>query len=149
MRWARGYVETPSADPVYLYTDDLVGIIPERHLNNGQPSLHATLIARAAPQAGEHVVHIGVGVGYYTAILAELVGTAGAVTAIEFDQSLAERAASNFSGKSNVTVVQGDGAVVDFAAADVIYVNAGATRPAELWLDRLKEGGRLILPLTS
>jgi protein-L-isoaspartate O-methyltransferase len=38
-----------------------------------------------------------------------------------------------------------------FAAvpADVIYVNAGATRPADVWLDRLKEGGRLILPLTA
>ena len=32
---------------------------------------------------------------------------------------------------------------------NVIYVNAGATRPADIWLDRLKEGGRLILPLTA
>ena len=32
---------------------------------------------------------------------------------------------------------------------DVIYVNAGATRPADAWLDWLKEGGRLILPLTA
>ena len=31
----------------------------------------------------------------------------------------------------------------------VIYVNAGATRPADIWLDRLNDGGRLILPLTS
>src|ERR1700736_5441791 len=36
-----------------------------------------------------------------------------------------------------------------FEPADVIYVNAGATRPADAWLDRLKEGGRLILPLTA
>jgi protein-L-isoaspartate(D-aspartate) O-methyltransferase len=28
-------------------------------------------------------------------------------------------------------------------------VNAGATRPAEIWLDRLNDDGRLILPLTS
>jgi protein-L-isoaspartate(D-aspartate) O-methyltransferase len=28
-------------------------------------------------------------------------------------------------------------------------VNAGATRPADAWLDRLKERGRLILPLTA
>jgi protein-L-isoaspartate(D-aspartate) O-methyltransferase len=27
-----------------------------------------------------------------------------------------------------------------FESADVIYVNAGATRPADAWLDRLKEG---------
>jgi protein-L-isoaspartate(D-aspartate) O-methyltransferase len=31
----------------------------------------------------------------------------------------------------------------------IIYVNAGATKPAEAWLDRLAEGGRLILPLTA
>ena len=30
----------------------------------------------------------------------------------------------------------------------VIYVNAGATRPVDHWLDRLKDGGRLILALT-
>jgi protein-L-isoaspartate(D-aspartate) O-methyltransferase len=134
---------------VYLYTDDLVSIVAERDLNNGQPSLHAMLIASAAPQPGEHAVHVGAGVGYYTAILADLVGAQGFVTAIEFDPTLAARAAGNFSSAANVTVVQGDGAVVDFDPADVIYVNAGATRPAEAWLDRLKDGGRLILPLTT
>jgi protein-L-isoaspartate(D-aspartate) O-methyltransferase len=45
--------------------------------------------------------------------------------------------------------LQGDGAQIEFDPADVIYVNAGATRPADIWLDRLKDGGRLILPLTS
>jgi protein-L-isoaspartate(D-aspartate) O-methyltransferase len=148
-RWVRGYVWTPSADPVYLYTDDVVGIVPERDLNNGQPSLHAVLMASAGLQSGEHVVHIGAGVGYYTAILAELVGASGAVTAIEFDQSLAERTAANFSGRANVRVVPGDGASADFDLADVIYVNAGATRPADSWLDRLRDGGRLILPVTT
>jgi len=48
VRWGRGYVPTPSRNPVYLYDDVVVAIIPERHLNNGQPSLHATLIASAA-----------------------------------------------------------------------------------------------------
>ena len=52
----------------------MIGILPERNLNNGQPSLHAALIAAAAPQPREHVVHVGAGVGYYTSILAELVG---------------------------------------------------------------------------
>jgi protein-L-isoaspartate(D-aspartate) O-methyltransferase len=35
LRWGRGYEATPTADPVYLYDDVLVGIIPERRLNNG------------------------------------------------------------------------------------------------------------------
>ena len=54
-RWGGGYRTTPDPDPVYLYTDDVIGILPERNLNNGQPSLHAALIAAAAPQPGEYV----------------------------------------------------------------------------------------------
>jgi len=64
VRWGGGYRATPDADPIYLYTDDVIGILPKRNLNNGQPSLHAALIAAAAPQPREHVLHIGVGVGY-------------------------------------------------------------------------------------
>ena len=149
VRWGRGYVPTPTRNPVYLYDDVVVGIIPERNLNNGQPSLHAALIASAAPRTGEHAVHVGAGVGYYTAILHRLVGRRGKVTAIEFDSGLAARLAANFAGASNIRVVSGDGARVAFDSADIIYVNAGATKPAETWLDRLVEGGRLILPLTA
>ena len=87
-------------NPVYLYQDALVGIIPERGLNNGQPWLHAMLIAAAA-QPGEHVVNIGAG-GYYTAILAHMVGERGWLAAIEFDDGLAERVAANFAAQPNV-----------------------------------------------
>jgi protein-L-isoaspartate(D-aspartate) O-methyltransferase len=150
VRWPLGgYVRTPSADPVYLYTDELVGIIPERQINNGQPSFHAALIKQIAPAEGEHVVHVGAGAGYYSAIFAELVGKGGRVTAIEYLPEIAARAKDNLRGYSNVEVLQGDGAVTPFREANVIYVNAGATRPADIWLDQLAEGGRLILPLTT
>ena len=149
VRWGRGYVTTPSRNPVYLYDDVVVAILPERNLNNGQPSLHAWLMASAAPKAGEHIVHIGVGLGYYTAILAHLAGRSGKVTAIEYDPELATRSARNLADLENVSVVNGDGTKTDFAAADVIYINAGATHPLPHWLDRLAEGGRLILPLTE
>src|SRR5690242_17479448 len=46
LRWDRGYVPTPSRNPIYIYDDVLIGIVPERNLNNGQPSLHA-LLSRA------------------------------------------------------------------------------------------------------
>ena len=72
-------------------------------------------------------------------------GTDGRVTAIEFTADLAAEATKNLSDRPNVTVVHGDGSVVAFDDADVIYVNAGATHPAETWLDRLRVGGRLIL----
>ena len=144
----RGYVATPSDDPVYLYQDVFVGLIPERNLNNGEPAGHAMLIACADARSGEHAVHIGAGTGYYTAILAHMVGDTGRVTAIEYDPGLATRLAVNFAGQPNVCAAQGDGTKIDFEPADVIYVSAGATRPVDLWLDRLKDGGRLILMLT-
>jgi hypothetical protein len=53
----------PSDDPVYLYTDWLFGIVPERNINNGQPSLHAALLATVAVKQGERVAHIGAGAG--------------------------------------------------------------------------------------
>src|ERR1700730_4197441 len=125
--WNDGYFLTPDDDPVYLYTDGLIGLVPERHINNGQPSFHAGLSSKAAPRAGEHVVHVGAGTGYYTAIMAQMVGDAGKVTAIEFDPALAARARENLSPLSQVNVVEGDGATLDFAAAEIIYINAGAT----------------------
>lgn len=153
LRWAAGYdygyAQTPDADPVYLYTDDVVAILPERRLNNGQPSLHAHLIHEAAPQAGEHAVHIGTGSGYYTAILAHLAGPTGRVTGIEYDPGLAARTRVNLASLPHVGIKEGDGTLVPFDKADVIYVNAGCTQPAANWLDRLADGGRLILPLTS
>jgi protein-L-isoaspartate(D-aspartate) O-methyltransferase len=148
VRRFQDYVTTPDADPVYLYTDDVVGILPERKINNGQPSLHAYLFDRASPAAGEHVVHIGTGTGYYTAILAHLVGPSGRITGIEYEPELAARAKTNLAAYPNVDIVEGDGTLVSFDTADVIYVSAGCTRPADSWLDRLADGGRLILPMT-
>lgn len=151
LSWRPDYNVTPSDDPVYLYSDVLVGIDFEadKRLNNGKPSFHALLMDHANPAAGDHIVHIGAGTGYFTAILAELAGAAGRVTAIEYEPDLARRAADNLALYDQVTVIQGDGTLVDFDAADVLYVNAGVTHPVGMWLDRLNDGGRLILPLTA
>jgi protein-L-isoaspartate(D-aspartate) O-methyltransferase len=155
LRWMRlvdpllvSYARTPSADPVYLYTDDLVGIVPERRINNGQPSFHAWLMSHARPALGERVVHVGAGSGYYSAILAHLVGRRGRLIAIEYDPDLAARAAKNLATHSHVRVINGDGATIPLEPADIIYVNAGTNRPADTWLNGLTEGGRLVLPLT-
>jgi protein-L-isoaspartate(D-aspartate) O-methyltransferase len=149
MRGVFVYSKTPSDDPVYVYMDCLFGLIPAKGVNNGQPSLHVAWMANARISAGEHVVHVGAGTGYYTAILAHLVGPSGRVTAIEFDPGLASRAAANLRGVTSVHVVTGDACTLSFDPADVIYVNAGFSRIPPLWLDGLSDGGRLILPLGS
>ncbi len=143
-----GYLSTTSDDPRFVYQDLLVGLAPERGINNGEPSLHARCLAAVMPRFGETVVHIGAGTGYYTALLAALVGTMGQVTAFEIAIDLAERAKGNLRGLPNVHVIAGSGAESSLPNADVIYVNAGATHPLESWLDALNLGGRLIFPLT-
>lgn len=142
------YRTTPDANPRHLYHNVLVAIDAERHLNNGQPGFLAFLIDALELQEGEHVVHIGCGTGYYTAIIAEVVGPKGHVTAIEIDPELASRARSNLSYLSDVQVVAGDGGDLDPGPTDAIFINAGATHPRAIWLDSLRLGGRLLVPLT-
>lgn len=139
--------ETPDAEPHWLYQDVLVSLMREKTLNNGQPTFLGFLIGLGRIQPGEHVVHIGAGVGYYTAVMAELAGRAGWVTAIELEPALAARAAANLKGWPQVEVVCADGSAHPLAPADVVFVNAGASRPLDIWLDALKDGGRLIVPL--
>jgi protein-L-isoaspartate(D-aspartate) O-methyltransferase len=148
MRPPDGYQMTPDDDPVYLYQDVLVGIVPNRDLNNGQPSFLAFLISLGRAREGESAVHIGAGTGYYTAVIAQLVGHDGRVTAIEYERELSIRATANLSAFSNVRVVHGDGTRIPLEPSDVIYVNVGTVRPANNWLDAMRDGGRLILPLT-
>ncbi len=142
------YIPTVSADPALLYQDVLVGLAPERGINNGQPSLHARCLAACAPAVGEHVLHIGAGSGYYTAILAELAGASGHVTAYEIEDDLAAQARANLAPWKQVHVQASSGSAGPLPAADVVYVNAGATHPLPAWLDALKPGGRLVFPLT-
>lgn len=144
-----GYISTASDDPSLLCQDIVVAIAPERNINNGQPTLHARCLAACAPTPGESVVHIGAGTGYYTAILAALIGSAGRVSAYEIESDLAVRAAENLRHLSNVAVVAASACEGRLPEADVIYVNAGATHPLGIWLDALTKGGRLIFPMTT
>src|SRR5579863_8871585 len=93
----RGQVRISSSDPAVLYQDVLVSLGGVPGLNNGQPSLHAICIAALELRRGERVVHIGAGTGYYTAVLAYLVGDAGLVDAFEIEPDLARRAKQNLA----------------------------------------------------
>ncbi|HEV8493962.1 MAG TPA: protein-L-isoaspartate(D-aspartate) O-methyltransferase, partial [Candidatus Angelobacter sp.] len=66
----------------------------------------------------------------------------------EIEPALAELASSNLADMQNVTVYQRSGAEGTLPACNLIYVNAGATAPLDIWLDALLPGGRLLFPLT-
>ncbi|MBS1183039.1 MAG: protein-L-isoaspartate O-methyltransferase [Proteobacteria bacterium] len=140
------YVETPSADPVYLYQNVLIALDDTKGINNGEPSLHAAWLGAVAPQRGDAVTQIGAGTGYYTAILSMLVLPTGTVTAFEIDERLADSARHNLAPYEGVTVIAADATRQPLPRSDVIYVNAGVAAPPADWLRALKPGGRMIFP---
>lgn len=129
-----------------LYDNVLVAIDRPRGINNGEPALHAAWLDAISPQPGDVAIHVGAGMGYYTAILALLVEPGGHVEAYEYETDLATAAARNLEGFSNVAVHAGSAFGVVLPSADVIYVNAGVQAPDPEWLRALNPAGRLIFP---
>ena len=135
--YLQDYWTTEDADPRHLYHDVLIAIDEARRLNNGQPSLWAFLYDQLDLSGGEHVVHVGIGAGYYSAILADIVGREGAVTAVEIDAALAARARANLALAWPQAQCRHGGRlrVPAGAAGDAIIVNAGVTHLSVDWLD--------------
>jgi protein-L-isoaspartate(D-aspartate) O-methyltransferase len=163
------FVATPTDDPIHVYQNVLFALDRQKQINNGEPFLHGQLLGALAPARGNVALHIGCGTGYYTAILAHLVGPSGKVVAYEIEPELGQRARENLKPWDNVEVRIASGVdklsrrdaiyvnvqiriasdVDKLPSCDAIYVNAGATRPVAGWLDALNEGGKLLFPLVG
>jgi protein-L-isoaspartate(D-aspartate) O-methyltransferase len=143
-----GARRTPDDDPQHVYHNYSIAIDPARQLFNGTPVFLASLIDKLALAPGASVLHVGAGLGYYSAVIGHTVGASGRVVAIEIDPALAERARGNLASISCVELRAGDGKGPFDERFDAILVNAGVTHPQDSWLDALAPGGRLILPLT-
>jgi protein-L-isoaspartate(D-aspartate) O-methyltransferase len=142
----RRYIETPSTDPAYLYQNVLVVLDSEKSINNGEPFLHAALIGAAAPKAGDTIIHVGAGSGYYTALLSMPALPKGHVHAFEIEEGLADRSRENLEPFEGISVITGDATVLPLPDADLIYVNAGVVALPTQWLEALRPGGRVIFP---
>jgi len=142
-----GYVESPTDNPSFVYQDILFALIPEKGINNGSPSLHANNIANLNISRGESITHIGAGTGYYTAILAELTGANGVVTAYEYEPSLVEIGREPLKHWPQISIHQGSVFDTPLPLSDVIYVNAGTPQVETAWVHQLSDGGRLLFPL--
>jgi len=142
------YMATPDADPRHVYHNVVIALDRSRDLTNGQPGTLAHYINALDLVPGNRVYHLGAGSGYYTAIIAEVVGLGGSVVATEVHPELGLVAQRNLADRTNVTVHVGDGTEFDPGECDAMLINAGMTHPLPLWLDRLRPGGRLVLPIT-
>ena len=140
---------TPDADPRRVYHNVSVAIDPARSLFNGQPGTLAVWLDALDLPSGGRVLHVGGGLGYYTAVMAHVVGPAGRVVAYEVDAALAASAQANLASMAWVDVRHGDASSGIDGPFDAIVVNAGVTHPLDAWLDALAPGGRMILPITA
>jgi len=148
LRDAAGTWVTDTADPALVYADASIAVDLSRDLYNGQPTTVATWLHALAIAPGERVLHIGCGSGYYTAILASIVGPAGQVTAIDVDVGLARAAAVHLAGWPWATASQGDGTTTLPSDIDVVVIHAGASHVRPEWLACCRAGARMIVPLT-
>ncbi len=132
-----------------MYHNIGVAIDPERQLFNGQPATIGLWIDTIDLAPGARILHVGCGLGYYTAVMAHCAGSGGRVLAFEADPALAAGAARNLAAMPWVEVRADGGAQPSGETFDAIVINAGVTHPLEAWLDALAPGGRMVLPMTS
>ena len=113
-----------------------------------QPFIVALMTDLLAPQRHESVLEVGTGLGYQTAVLAEL---ADHVWSVEIVEELGSHAQMRLQqlGYSTIDIRIGDGSRgwIEHAPYDKILVTAAAEQPPAALLEQLQPGGRLVLPL--
>lgn len=113
-----------------------------------QPYIVALMIEAAEVKPGDHVLEIGAGSGYASAVLGQI---ADQVVGVEWHKSLADTAQSRMTalGYRNVRIYHGDGTKgwPEHAPYDAIIVSAGGPSVPHTLLEQLRIGGRLILPV--
>ena len=113
-----------------------------------QPSLVAKMVEALALSGDEKVLEVGTGLGFQTALLAELAAT---VWSIERLPDLAEAARANLGrhGARDVEVLVGDGTLglAAHSPYDAIVVAAAHPEVPEPLVEQLAPGGRLVHPV--
>lgn len=117
-----------------------------------QPLTVAFMLELLQPEEGNNILDIGLGSGWQTAMLCQIVGSEGFVHAIEFISELKEFGENNV-GKykfNNVEFICGDGSMGLANKAPFDRIIAAASAKGEIpqaWKKQLKIGGRLVAPV--
>ena len=137
----------------FVRAEDAVRAYDDRPLPIGhgqtisQPFMVAVMTAALEPAPSDHVLEVGTGSAYQTAVLASLVEH---VVTIEWVPELAEHAREVLQrlGYENVDVRVGDGSLgTPGVTYQGIMVTAGGPDTPQELRDQLAQGGRLVMPV--
>lgn len=136
----------PARHARIAYRDEPVSIGHEQVTT--QPSLSARMIESLDLAGDDHVLEVGTGLGFQTALLARL---AARVVTIERWPDLVEQAQRSLAavGIANVDLRIGDGSggVPDCAPYDAIVVSAAFPEVPAPLVEQLRPRGRLVQPI--
>ena len=135
-----------SDQPIFIRWDAGVPIS-----SSSQPKMMALMMEQLGLEPDSRVLEIGAGTGYNAAILAHVAGEKGSVITMDIDQDIVDEAAGNLSetGYGHVKAVCGDGfeGFPEGGPYDRIIATVGAYDVSPHWVDQLKEGGVIVVPL--
>ena len=120
-----------------------------------QPLTVAFMLELLQPQFGHNILDIGSGSGWQTALLAQIVGDQGYVTALEiipelYEQSIKNITKYNFISKGTVEVhnMSGENGYPTNAPYDCIIAAASLSKAIpSAWKEQLKTGGIIVTPV--
>jgi protein-L-isoaspartate(D-aspartate) O-methyltransferase len=118
--------------------------------SSSEPQVMAAMLERLELREGMRVLEIGAGTGYNAALLKTIVGPRGRVVSVDLDREVAQKARRALRlGGYSLRVICSDGHLGYAAAApyDRIVLTAGSATIAPAWIEQLREGGLLELPL--
>jgi protein-L-isoaspartate(D-aspartate) O-methyltransferase len=145
----------PGLPPESAYRDE--AIVTKRDADgqpissSSQPAIMAIMLDQLDLAPGLRVLEIGAGTGYNAALMRHIVGGEGTVVSVDIDSEVAAQARDHLAsaGYPDVTVVAADGTAgyPPSAPYDRVIATVGVSDLAPPWLDQMRPGGRIVVPL--
>ena len=121
-----------------------------------QPLTVAFMLEQLQPEAGDNILDIGSGSGWTSALLAQIVGSSGKITAIEIIPELKEFGEKNVAkynfikkGIAQFVCVDGSKGYEKGAPFDKILASASAEQIPKAWKEQLEIKGRIVAPVRN